>query len=712
MRRRSKKDSYNRACCRAYIILGVAINVLLAYLMHTLDLPLFLDTPGTILTVGLGGPVFGVLTAMITNIVCVIFNRDSLYFSIINVLIAICYSEFIHRYKSKSFKKIPMFIGLAALISGIMGSGIQWILFGGPQNKAVTEMASVMAPEGEMGFFFGAMLVNICLNVVDKTVSSGIAFGMYKLIPERQKEAIKNSGWRQKPISESDPMQEGRVKGKKSFLRRIVMMLLAASLALAVIMSWISIRIYSDELKEDYTDSAKNAAFFAADIIDTDSIDEYIRKGREIPSYEETEDLLYKIRENSPGVKYLYVFKPDERGAIYIFDLDAGEDDLGYEPGKIEPIEAELQPYMDQLLAGEDIEPVELTRKYGWVLTVYRAVRDKSGNTACYVGADVSMPYITTFARNFILKSWLIFAGFFVLIIEFGIHFAKYNLVYPLTSMTSCAKGFVEGDGDQKSMDSNVKEIRGLDIHTGDEIEELYKAVCIMESDMAEQVRDIRYYADATVKMQNGLIITMADMVENRDSDTGAHVQKTAAYVRIILNGLKRKGYYAEKLTPKYMTDVEMSAPLHDVGKIHISDAILNKPGKLTQEEFNIMKTHTTAGKDIMENAISTVQGENYLKEARNMAAYHHERWDGKGYPEGLHGEVIPLSARIMAVADVFDALTSARVYKPPFSVESALQTLREGAGKQFDPKCVEVFLESSTEVKRVLMKYKRDTLV
>ena len=207
--------------------------------------------------------------------------------------------------------------------------------------------------------------------------------------------------------------------------------------------------------------------------------------------------------------------------------------------------------------------------------------------------------------------------------------------------------------------------------------------------------------------MQNGLIITMADMVENRDSDTGAHIQKTAEYVRIIVNGLKRKGYYAEKLTSKYMSDVVMSAPLHDVGKINISDAILNKPGKLSDEEYEIMKTHTTLGRNLLEKAISTISGENYLKEARNMAAYHHEKWDGSGYPEGLHGEVIPLSARIMAVADVFDALSSKRVYKPAFPLNQALEIISNGAGKEFDPKCVEVFMDSLDEVKRVLRKYK-----
>lgn len=307
---------------------------------------------------------------------------------------------------------------------------------------------------------------------------------------------------------------------------------------------------------------------------------------------------------------------------------------------------------------------------------------------------------------GFLMKVVLTMSGFLILIISFALWKTGVYTSFPISSISACVERFAQSGENQDMLDENVRIIRSLDIHTGDEVEKLYHAICRMTLSQAEQLRDIRHLSDSTAKMQDGLIITMADMVESRDSDTGAHVQKTSAYVKIIVEGLKKKGYYAQKITPKFMSDVVRSAPLHDVGKINIPDGVLNKPGKLTDEEFAVMKTHTTAGKIILENAISSVQGENYLKEARNMAAYHHERWDGKGYPEGLHGEVIPLSARIMAVADVFDALASPRVYKPAFPLEKALAILQEGAGTQFDEKCVEVFMDALPEVKMILKKY------
>ena len=153
------------------------------------------------------------------------------------------------------------------------------------------------------------------------------------------------------------------------------------------------------------------------------------------------------------------------------------------------------------------------------------------------------------------------------------------------------------------------------------------------------------------------------------------------------------------------MRDVVNSAPLHDIGKIQVSDTILNKPGKLTDEEFEIMKTHTTAGAEVIANAIKMVSAENsgYLNEAMDLAHYHHEKWNGTGYPCGLKGEETPLSARIMAVADVFDALISKRSYKEGFPFEKAMAIIDEGSGSHFDPQVAGAFLRASDEVYRVM---------
>ena len=205
--------------------------------------------------------------------------------------------------------------------------------------------------------------------------------------------------------------------------------------------------------------------------------------------------------------------------------------------------------------------------------------------------------------------------------------------------------------------------------------------------------------------------MVLADMVESRDQCTGDHVRKTAAYTGIIMRQLRKDGVYLDQLTDEFMQDVENSAPLHDVGKIQVPDAILNKPGRLTDDEFDLMKTHTTAGSQVITQAMNTVseQDSGYLREARNLAHYHHEKWNGAGYPSGLKGEEIPLSARIMAVADVFDALVSKRSYKDGFPFEKAMGIIKESSGSHFDPKVVQAFVEASDEVYQVMQSQTRN---
>lgn len=697
----------------ALVATGTLINVLLSFLMFKLGLPLFLDTVGTIVVSALSGMLLlGILTAVISNVLCSIFNEAALYLAFFNALIAIFTVWFLQKHSFKKFGKTILFALALSVFSAIAVSLIQFIILVQGQQSVVSQTAHSFSSAANFPYLISFILVNFLLQIADKGISCLLVMILVKVIPQEKLSIYSLGAWLQRPLSEQElkELKSMRRTVKRSLRSRTTHTLVLSSFMVMILTGWTGLRIYSQNEKAKKTESAWSTVKTAASIIDLDKLDDYIKYGRDAEGYNETAELLSKLWMCASDISYLYVVKPEGMNGRFIFDVDTSivdEDaEPPYYPGEVIPFEEPFEPYLMDLAEGKLVGPIETNDAWGWLLTVYYPVTDSLGNMKCYVGADVSLQYIADYMFVFFMKIILTMAGFFILIVAFALWKTGVYTSIPISTMTSCLERFAMSGEDQEKLDENVRIIRSLDIHTEDEVEKLYKAICKMTLNQAEQMRDIRHLSDSTLKMQDGLIITMADMVESRDSDTGAHVQKTAAYVRIIVEGLKKKGYYAQKITPKFISDVVRSAPLHDVGKINIPDGVLNKPGKLTDEEFEIMKSHTTAGKILLENAISSVQGENYLKEARNMAAYHHERWDGKGYPEKLHGEVIPLSARIMAVADVFDALTSPRVYKPAFPIEKALEILQEGAGTQFDAKCIEVFMDALPEVKMILKKY------
>ncbi len=688
------------------------INAILAFICNLLGWPIYLDTAGTIFMSAIGGLLPGIVTAVVTNLVCCLFNDLSIYFVIINILIAIFTAWFVHGKKYQRKSLIPVYILILTIISGGLGMAIQWGLLGRPQFDDVALAAEAIADQTDLSFFSCSVILNLGLNLFDKLISSGLAFGILHFVPLSVKSAIKNSSWKQRPLGAAELRKYTSRAGENraSLKQKLTVIFVIGAVSVAMVMTVCGLSFYFKILKMDYREDVINVAEFVVKNINGDSVESYLASGAKISEYSNAEyrrvnDILCDYQKSISKISYIYVYQVRADGCYLVFDTDPASQEESY-IGEYIGFDEAFLPYLSTLLEGGEVDVIESNDSYGYLMTAYKPIYDSNGKCVAYAGADASLSIMTSKLFDFGLRLFLIFIGFIILILAFGLWVTDYDLIYPIKSMAGVANDFIQGEVDQKTLDDNVRKIRSLEIRTQDEIEDLYQALCKMSADMAEQMRDLRHYADSTTKMQNGLIITMADMVENRDSDTGAHVQKTAAYVKIILEGLRKHGYYLEKLTPKYISDVVMSAPLHDVGKINISDTILNFKGKLSPEDYEIMKTHTTHGKEIIEKAISTVKGESYLKEARNMAAYHHERWDGKGYPEGLHGEVIPLSARVMAVADVFDALTSARVYKPAFPVEKALDILREGSGSQFDAKCVEVFMDSLPEVLEVLKKF------
>jgi putative two-component system response regulator len=200
--------------------------------------------------------------------------------------------------------------------------------------------------------------------------------------------------------------------------------------------------------------------------------------------------------------------------------------------------------------------------------------------------------------------------------------------------------------------------------------------------------------------LHSGIIQVIADMVESRDEITGGHVERTQMFLEILLKGLNDVNYFTDEIDKWDLDKLIPSAQLHDLGKISVSDLILNKPGKLTSGEYEIMKTHAIEGEKLIDKMIEKTGDDGFLDYARIIAGSHHEKWDGTGYPRGLKQDNIPLQGRIMAIADVYDALVSERPYKLPFSHEEAVSIIEQDAGRHFDPKIVEVFMRVQSKMR------------
>lgn len=205
-------------------------------------------------------------------------------------------------------------------------------------------------------------------------------------------------------------------------------------------------------------------------------------------------------------------------------------------------------------------------------------------------------------------------------------------------------------------------------------------------------VTELRHYHDE-------MIMGFATLVENKDGSTGGHIKRTTMYVKLLAEELRRRRYYRDVLTKDYVRNLCMAAPMHDIGKISVPDAVLQKPGRLTAEEFEEIKKHTVSGGNIIKETFGNLGNEQYAQMAYEVARFHHEKWNGKGYPEGLKRKEIPLCARIMAIADVFDAVSEKRCYRDAMPLDKCFEIISEGSGQDFDPVLAEVFLDIRAKV-------------
>ena len=692
------------------VISCLCVNIAGARLVLFMGLPLFFDSAGTIIAAALGGYLPGIVVGFATNLIVSAGDSVTMYYGILSVLIAIAAAYMTQR--RRAFAKLrPTLLAvlLFTFIGGALGSLLTWFLFGLNIGSGISApLAIALNDNTSLGKFLSQFTADIFIDIFDKTLTTAAVCAAIHLLP-RMWLAAMPFGFLFMRKSGKEGLGHSLVRTYRSFSLRtkIASLIIVSAAVLSVMSVTIGYRLYRNAMDQRYVAQCTAAVNLMGNAINGDTVRGFIETDGATIGYATAKRQLQNIMHSLPGIKYMYVYQIKEDGCHVVFDLDT-PDTPGAKFGEVIEFDDEFrEKYVDDLLAGREIPPVISNGQYGWLLTVYKPLMDCYGKCAAYAAADIAMDNVVSDRYVFIIQMLSLLFAASILLTAFVLWFAQRNIVAPLNSLASATNKFAYES--EKERLRNTLDLRELNIKTGDEIEYLYSAISKTISDVFNYLRvideknaDVAEKASIISRMQDNIIVSFADMVENRDENTGSHIKRTAAYVRAISGEMNRRGRYKGALSDEYLTKLEKSAPLHDIGKIKIPDAILNKPGRLTPDEFGVIKTHTTSGKEILKNMFIGVKEDNYLSEALNMALNHHERWDGAGYPRGLRGADIPLGARIMAIADVFDALLSKRSYKEPFSFEDAVAIIKGESGTHFDPDVVEAFMNIKDELREI----------
>lgn len=704
-------------------VICVAINYFGAKAATFLNLPLFLDCIGTMLAAALGGGLPGVIVGYLTNVLNGLSDPISMYYGICNVLIALVTAIF-YRRRFITIKKpgiLILTIAIYSLIGGGIGSVITWLLYGFSFGTGISApLANIIFNLGLFNKFWSQFIADMLIDIFDKTISTAMLLLIISVVPKKVKQVLAfytesetyliDAPFVMREVIDSsvenfrgEKKNGKRIRIRKSLSLRakVLLLLVIASVLIGVSAGIISFTLYRQSEIAGRTGIGEGVATVAANIVNGDEVNQYLYGTYNEDSYNLTYIRLKDLIDNVPDVENLYVLQVGEKGSFVVFDFDSPSHEA-LPLGANTVLSDGLRKYYGDFVSGKEIPYVTQKTKDGEFFSICKPVHNSKGKCVAYAFVDISTTEMKAEIYEFLIKVITLFFGIFLLIFAVSLRLAERGVTHPINEMAEAAGAFAYDS--EEARDENVEKINELEIHTGDEIENLYYALAKTTRDTMGYIEDVNEKNRIIMKMQTGLIMVLADMVEGRDQETGDHVRKTAAYVGAIAREMQREGRHPEILTEEYIDDIVASAPLHDIGKICVPDRVLNKPGRLTDEEYEEMKKHTTAGAEIIDRAIAEVSegGSGYLKEAANLAHYHHERWDGSGYPEKLKKEDIPLSARIMAVADVFDALVSKRCYKKPYTFEVAMDIIREGAGTHFDPEVVRAFLKIEKEIQEI----------
>ncbi len=512
----------------------VLVNVAGAFIAQSFNLPIYLDTYGTIFVAALGGYVPGIAVGFFTNLFSAMFDMSEMYFGIVNILVAILTTFFCKRGYYEKFSKVLLTIPLTVLLTSCLGASIE-------------ELVYLAEPFDSFEKFWSKFQDSFLIELPDKGLAILIAFFSIRAVPDGLKENFLLLGKMQAPLSEE---MRKDLRHERSFIRslrtKMIFNLIAVTLLAAISISSISYMIYKDSVLSDRKRIADGLISMAVNEINPKRVDEFLELGYAAEGYRDIERKLYKIRASNSDIRFLYVYKIMEDGCHVVFDLDTPNMPAS-PPGELVEFDESFGPYLPDLLAGRPIPPIISNDKFGYLLTIYKPVYNSVGKCVCYVGVDFSMDIITDYGRMFISKVIALFSGLLIFIFVLELMFIENNIILPVNTMAYCAKNFAYDS--EEAREQNIEHIKSLEIKTNDEIENLYEAFLKTTSDSMHYFENLK---------RSKIQLAVMDELAHTDS----------------LTGLKNKTAYTETTT---RLDAEIAAGVADFAIIMIDVNFLKK---------------------------------------------------------------------------------------------------------------------------------------
>ena len=486
---------------------GVIFNMVGVRIARVFDLPIYLDTYGTIFIAALGGYVPGIAVGFFTNLFSTVFNENEMYFGFVSISIAIITAFLYQRGYYEKLPRLLMTIPFTVLVASFFGATIEEFVYRPTINDSFFK-------------FLGMVQSHFFNELPDKSLGILVVFLLLKIFPADLKENFLFMGKMQAPLS---PEMRQELKNESKFIRslrtKMIFNLITITLLVAVSITAISYMIYERSAVIDRIRIADGISAMIVNEINPNRVDEFLSLGHQAKGYNEVERQLRKIRASNSDIKFLYVYKIKEDGCHVVFDLDT-PNLTASPPGDIIDFDNSFRPYLPDLLAGKPIPPIQSNETYGNLLTIYKPVYNSVGKCVCYAGIDFSMDLISDYGRTFIAKVVALFSGAVIFIFVLGLTFVENNIILPVNTMAYCAKNFAYDS--EEARERNIKRIKSLEIKTNDEIENLYSAFLKTTEDSMNYFENFK-----RAKIQ----VAVMDELAHTDSLTG--IKNKTAYAEV-----------------------------------------------------------------------------------------------------------------------------------------------------------------------------------